>query len=72
LGGIILQWNSTYEYYIYGDHYTNTNFINQLHGSAVYTSTDMQSWERRSEMMWHNNSKGVFPVGPCPALAPSR
>ena len=59
--GNILQHNGSF--YLYGDHYGKTSVITQPHGSACYTSPDMNTWTLRSRMTWQNNSKGVCPVG---------
>jgi endo-1,4-beta-xylanase len=59
--GNILEHNGTY--FMYGDHYESTNVIRDPHGSACYTSTDMQSWTLRSRMIWKNGSAGVYPLG---------
>ena len=56
--GNILQYNGSF--YLYGDHYKTTDCCTKPHGTAVYTSTDMQSWELRSEMLWQGEH---FPTG---------
>ena len=59
--GNILQYNGSF--YLYGDHYKTTDCCTKPHGTAVYTSTDMQSWELRSEMLWQGEH---FPIPPTP------
>ena len=56
--GNILQHQGTF--YLYGDHYKATDACSTAHGTAVYTSKDMQTWDLRSEMVWRG--KG-FPTG---------
>ena len=56
--GNILHFNGTF--YLYGDHYKATDACSKAHGTAVYTSTDMEAWTFRSEMIWQGTG---FPTG---------
>jgi hypothetical protein len=58
--GNILLHNNTF--YLYGDHYKATDACSKEHGSALYTSPDMESWTLRSEMIWKGSNfpKGIY------------